>query len=74
MEESEIEGIEVENQEMENSQLEENETGEDDTEKSDQLEDCDKMLEITAIFQLKVSTFDYEHPPVTSFYQLYTTQ
>ena len=46
---------------------------ENETEEIDRFEDCNEMLQITPISHLKVINFNYEHPPITSFYNLYST-
>ncbi len=38
----------------------------------DRFEHCNEMLQFTPISHLKVSNFNYEHPPTTSFYNFYT--
>ena len=43
-----------------------------ETEESDHFEDYNYRLEITLIFHVKLTNLDYEHPPTTRFYHVYT--
>lgn len=56
---------------MEDSEAEESGTEENEIEENDHFEDCNEMWRITPIPHLKVTNSNYEHPPITSFYNLY---
>ena len=49
-------------------------TKENEREESDRFKECNKMLRSTPISHVKVTIFNYEHPPTTSFYHLYTAR
>ena len=59
---------------QEDSEADKDGTKENQRDETDPFEDYHKVLQSTPISHVKVTTFNYEHPPTTSFYYLYTPQ